>query len=137
MTIWNKRYSDLIYLETFEERFDYLKLGGEVGESTFGHGRFMNQGFYKSTEWLKVRRDVILRDGGCDLGTPGLYIYGDLLVHHINPLTPEDFERGSMKLLSMENLITTTPDTHNAIHFGGEPPRKEFVERRPGDTKLW
>lgn len=131
-------YRELRRLETFEERFDYLLLRGEVGAATFGFDRWMNQQFYRSYEWRYARDFVIARDGGCDLGIPGRDIHIRLLVHHMNPITPEDLEQGSEWVIDPEFLITTTHRTHNAIHYGDDsllvkPP----VERRPGDTKLW
>lgn len=133
-----KTYSELCHYTTFEERFDYLSLSGQVGESTFGHERWINQDFYISHEWKDVRRHVILRDRGCDLGIPGREIYTDLLVHHINPMTSDDIIHGELWILDPEYLITTTKDTHNAIHYGNRTSlRTPFVERSPGDTTLW
>jgi hypothetical protein len=133
-----RTYSQLRRLETIEERFDYLMLRGEVGAATFGHDRWVNQYFYKSREWLDARDYVILRDGGCDLGVPGYEIHADLVVHHMNPLTQEAIESGDPDIVEPEFLITTSLNTHNAIHFGDKNllPRTPTV-RRPGDTKLW
>lgn len=133
-----RTYSELRRLPTFMERFEYLSLRGEVGQATFGFDRWINQQFYQSREWKTVRSEVILRDGGCDLGVPGYDIHSQLLVHHMNPITPEDLERGEEWVLDPRFLITTTHRTHNAIHYGDhsllpKPP----VDRRPGDTKLW
>jgi hypothetical protein len=133
-----RTYSDLRRLETFEERFDYLSLLGEVGEVTFGFDRWINQAFYRSPQWRYARELVILRDNGCDLGIPGYEIRFQLLIHHMNPVTPADLVGGEEWVLDPEFLITTTHRTHNAIHYGdasliAKPP----VERRPGDTKLW
>lgn len=133
-----RQYSDLRRLLTFEERFDYLSLGGEVGLQTFGFDRWVNQRFYRSREWRQVRDHVIVRDGGCDLGIFGYEIHSGLLIHHMNPVSPEDLKRGEEWVLDPEYLITTTHRTHNAIHYGdasliARPP----VERRPGDTRLW
>lgn len=133
----NRRYSELRRLETFEERFDYLSLVGQVGESTFGHNRWMNQRFYTSPEWHHVRNQVILRDMGCDLGIPGYEVHYGLLVHHMNPVTMEDIGRQRSWILDPEYLICTSKQTHNAIHYGGESPRRQLVERTPGDTRLW
>lgn len=133
-----RTYSDLSELATFEERFLYLSLRGEVGLATFGFDRWINQQFYRSSEWRRARRAVILRDEGCDLGVEGHEIRVQLLVHHMNPITPRDIEHGIEGILDPEFLITTTLDTHNAIHYGDESLlRKPFVERKPGDTKLW
>lgn len=133
-----RKYSELRRLETFEERFDYLSLGGKVGISTFGFDRWVNQDFYKSRGWRQIRDAVILRDNGCDLGVPGFEIHVTLLVHHMNPITPEDIGTGDDVLLDPEYLITTTINTHNAIHYGDKSLLpQEYVERRAGDTKLW
>lgn len=131
-------YSELKKLETFEERFGYLILQGEVGLSTFGFERWMNQVFYKSREWKRARDLVIIRDNGCDLGVPGYDIHAQLLVHHMNPVTPDDIEQGSDWIIDPEFLITTTLRTHNAIHYGDASNLPEpFIERASGDTKLW
>lgn len=133
-----RTYSELRRLQSFEERFDYLSLSGEVGAATFGFDRWINQQFYRSREWKQVRNQVIFRDSACDLGVPGYDIHIRLLVHHMNPVTPEDLERGEQWVLDPEYLITTTHRTHNAIHYGDQSLiRKPPVERRPGDTKLW
>lgn len=137
MTIIRK-YSELRRLDTFEDRFDYLNLKGYVGEATFGFDRWMNQLFYRSPEWKACRNEVIVRDQGCDLGVRGYEINGALLIHHINPMTPEDIENGEDWILDPEFLITTTRDTHNAIHYGDRSKlRTPYVPRTPGDTKLW
>lgn len=133
-----RNYSELIRLKTFEERFEYLSLRGEVGAATFGFDRWLNQEFYRSYEWRYVRDQVIVRDNACDLAHPDHEIPARILVHHMNPITPEDLSRGKDWVLDLEYLITTTHRTHNAIHYGDDsllvkPP----VERRPGDTKLW
>lgn len=133
-----RTYSDLRRRETFEDRFEYLALRGSVGRATFGFDRWINQYFYRTHEWKTVREFVIVRDQGCDLGVPGYEIHSRLMVHHMNPVTPEDLERGEEWVLDPEFLITTTHRTHNAIHYGDDsllvkPP----VVRRPGDTKLW
>lgn len=133
-----RTYSELRRCVTFEERFAYLSLAGEVGQSTFGFDRWMNQTFYRSREWQQVRDLVIVRDNGCDLGIPGLEIFDRLLVHHMNPMSPEDLVRGEEWVLDPEYLITTTHRTHNAIHYGDESLlRRAPVTRRAGDTKLW
>ena len=125
-------------MSTFEERFDYLDLRGQVGEATFGFDRWVNQRFYTSREWYQARSMVIVRDHGCDLGIRGYEIRSGLLVHHMNPITPEDLQRGGELVLDPEYLITTTHRTHNAIHYGDASliPRPP-IERQPGDTKLW
>jgi hypothetical protein len=133
-----RTYSELRRLTTFEERFAYLSMPGEVGVATFGFDRWINQRFYRSWEWKQARQLVILRDEACDLGIPGYDIHRDLLVHHMNPVTPEHLSAGEEWVLDPEYLITTTHRTHNAIHYGDQSllPRAP-VQRRPGDTKLW
>lgn len=136
MTI--KTYSELILLPTFEERFEYLRLGGKVGEATFGFDRYLNQIFYNSDEWRSIRDYVIMRDGACDLGIPGREIYKRVLIHHMNPITKEDILRRSKFLLDPEYLITTIKNTHDAIHYGDASILvKAPVERRPNDTCPW
>lgn len=138
-----RTYSELITLPTFEERYEYLKLGGKVGESTFGFDRWLNQMFYKDPHWLRVRDEVIIRDTGngrfCrDLGMEGYDIHGRILVHHMNPITKEDILRRSKFLLDPEYLICTMKNTHDAIHYGddslliGAP-----IERTRNDTCPW
>lgn len=131
-------YSELRRIETFEDRFEYLSLKGIVGKSTFGFDRWINQRFYRSNEWKHVRRRVILRDHGCDLGVLGYEIHTDLLVHHMNPVSLEDIQHGEEWILDSNYLITTSIQTHNAIHFGDKSllPRGP-ITRLPGDTKLW
>lgn len=137
MTI-HRTYRELNRLETFEERFDYLRLVGSVGEATFGFDRWVNQQFYQSREWKQVREYVIVRDNGCDLGIPGYDIHADLCVHHMNPITPDDIIHSEDMLIDPDNLITTTQRTHNAIHYGLETASPPVItERKPNDTKLW
>jgi hypothetical protein len=133
-----RTYSELSQLPTFRERYQYLKLNGRVGSSTFGFDRYINQGFYNSIEWKEVRRHVILRDLGCDLGISGQPINGALVIHHINPIDLDNLRHNDDLLLDLDNLITTTNRTHNAIHYGDESLLpKPLVVRMPGDTKLW
>lgn len=133
-----RTYSGLRQLNTFEERFEYLKLGGGVGQATFGFDRYINQAFYASREWKSIRNTVILRDNGCDLGVPGYEIHVELLIHHMNPMTAEDIEHGESWILDPHFLITTTKQTHNAIHYGTPNPYPKVVAARsPGDTRLW
>lgn len=116
-----RTYSELITLPTFEERFNYLKLDGKVGEETFGFDRYLNQQFYKNDpEWKEIRRYVIIRDNGCDLGIPGREIQKRILIHHMNPITKDDILRRSKFLLDPEYLISTVKNTHDAIHYGDE-----------------
>lgn len=133
-----KTYAELRKFVLFEERFNYLKLNGEVGRSTFGFDRYINQRFYTSYEWKQARQRVILRDNGCDLGVFGYEINGDLLIHHINPMVPDDIIHGEEWIFDPEYLITTTPYTHNAIHYGNDILLPKIVtDRMPNDTKLW
>ena len=139
MTMKNiKTYSELITIPTFEERFEYLKLDGQVGAETFGFNRYLNQAFYKSDEWLSIRDYVITRDNGCDLGMEGYEIYGRILIHHINPITKDDIIQRSRILLDPENLITTVKRTHDAIHYGDSNLlMRAPIERRKNDTCPW
>lgn len=133
-----KTYSEMLQHKTFEARYNYLKLGGNVGESTFGFDRYLNQQFYRSAEWKRTREQIIIRDNGCDLGLPGYEIHQAILVHHINPMNADDIIHGKEWILEPEFLITTTYDTHNAIHYGNQSLLKTpFTPRKPGDTKLW
>lgn len=133
-----RSYSELIQLPTFEARFEYLSLRGTVGCETFGHDRYINQRFYTSREWRDLRQQAILRDCACDLGISDREIHSRLIVHHMNPITQQDIMYGTRMALDLENLICTTHDTHNAIHYGDASLLAQpYVERRPGDTKLW
>lgn len=138
MTTKIRTYSELITFETLKERFDYLVLGGQVGASTFGFDRYLNQQFYKSKQWADIRHHIIARDLGCDLGVDGYEIRSRLIIHHMNPMTKVDITSGGSNIIDPEFLITTTHLTHNAIHYGDERllPR-QLVNRSPGDTKLW
>lgn len=132
-----RTYSDLLQLTTFEDRFEYLRLVGKVGFPTFGHERWMNQRFYTSSEWRRIRNEVIARDNGFDLGVVGHPISGKIIVHHMCPLDPEMLEHSDETILSPEHLISCSIMTHNAIHFGDAAPDHKPIERRPGDTLLW
>ena len=133
-----RTYSELIRIPTFFERFEYLKLGGAVGVETFGYDRYLNQTLYRSYEWKRFRRDIIIRDNGCDLAVDDREIGGKILVHHIDPLLPKDITNRSSKIFDPENVICVSLDTHNAIHYGdaellmGDP-----VIRTPNDTCPW
>lgn len=131
-------YRELKRLNTFEERYDYLRLGGIIGESTFGFDRYLNQILYSSSKWKKIRNDVIIRDNGCDLGVEGYDIPKNIIVHHMNPITIEDIKNVSDDIFNPEYLICVSHATHNAIHYGDKSllPRVP-VERKPGDTCLW
>ena len=133
-----RTYTELSKLRTFKERFEYLQLNGVVGEDTFGFDRWMNQQFYHSKEWLDVKRQVLIRDEGRDLGLPGYEIAGRVLVHHMNPISKEDIIKRSSILLNPEYLICVSKRTHDAIHYGDDRIlRPAFVERRPNDTCPW
>lgn len=133
-----KTYSELSKLTTFEERYRYLRLGGRVGEETFGFDRWINQMFYKDPEWLKIRDEVIIRDNGCDLGIEGREIYSRIIVHHMNPITKADILDRSEFLLNPEYLICTVKNTHDAIHYGDENLLITLpMERSANDTCPW
>lgn len=134
----NRRYSELVRLETFDERFEYLKLNGVVGDITFGGHRYLNQTLYRSKEWKKFRNEVIVRDEGRDLACEGYDIFGQVIIHHLNPITIEDIQNRDPKIFDLENVVVTSLATHNAIHYGDEsllPPT--VTERKQGDTLLW
>ena len=134
----NRTYTELSHLESFDDRFEYLRLHGEVGRSTFGFDRHINQRFYTSPEWKSVRNEVIIRDNDCDLGVLGYEIHGSVLIHHINPMDVDDIIHGEEWILNPEYLITTTNNTHNAIHYSNVSLLPKVVaERSVGDTKLW
>ena len=133
-----RTYSELIKLPTFEERYAYLRLGGRVGEATFGFDRYLNQMFYKSDEWLSIRDKVIVRDNGCDLGIEGREIESSILIHHMNPISKKDILERSDFLLNPKYLICTIKNTHDAIHYGDENLLiKDPIERRKNDTCPW
>ena len=120
MTTKIRSYSELCKFKTFKERYEYLRLDGVVGESTFGFDRYLNQVFYRSQKWRAIRDQGIIRDEGRDLGAEGYDIYGKVIIHHMNPITIDDIEKESDYLLDPEFLICTTHNTHNAIHYGDE-----------------
>lgn len=133
-----KTYSELIKIPTFEERYEYLRLNGRVGEDTFGFDRYLNQVFYRSQRWKSIRDQVIIRDNACDLGVEGFEIYGRILIHHMNPITIKDIEIESKYLLDPEFLICTTHNTHNAIHYGDKSLLLVApIERTENDTCPW
>lgn len=134
-----RTYSELIQLKTFEERFEYLKIGGTIGIETFGHDRYLNQRFYTSKEWREFRRHIILRDNGCDLGIDGLDIYGPIFIHHINPINIEDLIEHKIEfLLNPEYSICCSDLTHKAIHYSnlGIIPTGPII-RKKNDTCPW
>ena len=133
-----RSYSELRRLKTFEERYEYLRIGGLVGETTFSFERYLNQAMYTSQKWKLVRNQVILRDNGCDLGMEGHDITDKIIIHHMNPLTREQFHEPDEKMFDPEYLICVSPQTHNAIHYGDASllPRGPVV-RRPNDMCPW
>lgn len=133
-----RTYSELKLLQTFEQRYTYLQLGGRVGEETFGFDRYLNQRFYRSYEWRRIRNEVVVRDQGCDLGIVGRPIAGRILVHHINPLSPDELEDDITDALDPEYLVCVSHLTHNAIHYGDESfLPKDPVIRKPFDMCPW
>ncbi len=139
MTSIIRTYSELIKLETFEERFHYLELSGTVGAETFGFDRYLNQNFYTSDEWKRLRNQIIIRDNGCDLGVPGYDIHTVILIHHMNPISVKDVLAHNDLLINPEYLITTRLSTHNGIHYGDDSALQKYsiIERKPGDTCPW
>ena len=148
--IFSRNYKELIQLSTMDERFEYLKLGGIVGKSTFGGERYLNQILYTSTEWRLFRDKIIIRDNGCDMAMPGYYItpaFSDrrlkgredyIIIHHINPLTIDDVYKRSEALFDPNNVVCVSPRTHRAIHYGDKSLiPQEYIERRPGDHCPW
>lgn len=135
----NKSYQDLILLNTFEERFKYLEIGGQIGIDSFGFNRYLNQNFYHCAEWLSVRDKVIIRDQALDLGTDGYPIRGRIVIHHINPITIEDVIERNPDIFNMDFLISTSHQTHNALHYGNDEylDRFKVIERKPNDTIPW
>ena len=136
-----RRYSELIKLSTFEDRFNYLKLNSKVGYETFGFDRWLNQMFYRSRNWASVRREIILRDYGCDLGVKGYDICGKIIVHHMNPVGVSDIVDVTDYLLDPDYLISVSMDTHNAIHYGDASLTNLVpvypITRKPNDTCPW
>ena len=133
-----RTYSELITLPTFEDRYRYLQLNGEVGKDTFGFDRYINQQFYRSKEWQRIRDEVIIRDNACDLGVEGYEIHGRIYVHHMNPIMVRDIQSNSDYLMNPEFLICTTHRTHNAIHYGDENLLARVpIERTKNDTCPW
>lgn len=133
-----RTYDELIQIPTFKERFEYLKLIGEVGKDTFGFDRYLNQNFYKSPIWRRIRNEVILRDNGCDLAHPDFPIAGKIIIHHMNPVDTDDVIYQREILLNPEYLICVSHMTHNAIHYGSqELLPSDPIERKPNDTCPW
>ena len=133
-----RTYRECIQLSTFQERYRYLQIGGQVGKETFGFDRYLNQMLYRTSEWKRFRRDMIVRDNGCDLGCEGYEIYGNILIHHINPITVDDVINRNPCIFDPNNVICTSLNTHNAIHYGDETLLiTEPVVRKPNDTCPW
>lgn len=133
-----RTFRELSKLKTFEERYQYLRVNGVVGESTFGYDRYLNQILYTSKRWKNLRDDIIIRDNGCDLGIDDYKIYGRIIIHHMNPITIEDVEFEKDIVFDPEFLICTTLDTHNAIHYGNVSLlKKDLIERKKNDTCPW
>lgn len=133
-----KTYTELIKLDSFEERYRYLKLAGVVAEETFGHRRHINQKFYKSPEWLRFRDEILLRDNGCDLAFEDSPIFGPILVHHLNPITYDDIVSYNRAVFDPDNVVCVSRDTHLAIHYGDEAMfPSPYIERRENDTVPW
>lgn len=134
----NRSYDELRTIQTFRERFEYLKLHGRVGMDTFGADRYLNQILYRSSEWRRLRDYIIVRDNACDLGMDGYPIKGSILIHHINPITKDDVLNRNPIIFDQNNLICVSMMTHNAIHYGDESLLySEIVERKPNDTTPW
>lgn len=133
-----RTYTELMTLSTFEERYEYLKLNSSVGKETFGYDRWLNQKFYTSQRWKSLRDAIIIRDNGCDLAYPDRPIYGQILIHHLNPVSKEDILQGSDLLWNPDFLVCVSKETHNAIHYGAYKKLSEQdVTRKPGDTCPW
>lgn len=138
MSMMNKSYLELIQIPTFQERYEYLKIGGRIGEETFGFDRHLNQTLYRSSEWKHFRRQIIIRDKGCDLGCEGYELYDKILIHHINPITIDDVLNRASCIFDPNNVICTSLNTHNAIHYGdSELLVTEPIERTKNDTCPW
>lgn len=133
-----RRYRELVLIPTFEERYEYLKLSGEIGKDTFGFDRYINQNFYRSYEWKKVRNEIIARDYGYDLGVEGYEIGDRIIIHHMNPIDKNDIIESSDYLLNPDYMICVSHRTHNAIHYGSfETMQIGITERKPNDTCPW
>lgn len=136
-----KSYNELMKLNTFEERFRYLKTDSSIGDTTFGSNRYYNQQFYNSEEWKKLRKKIIVRDRGCNLGMIGCDISNseNIVIHHIEPITITDIKERTSKLTDPNNLITVSSSLHKAIHYGSDYDINEekLIERKPNDTCPW
>lgn len=133
-----KTYTELIQIPDYHGRLEYLSLHGVLGELNQDVNRYLNQRFYRTPEWRNIRKTVIIRDNGCDMACKGIEVIGFPIIHHINPVTVDDVINRSSKLFDLNNLILVSKETHNLIHYGvARPEEEQYVERRPGDTKLW
>lgn len=134
-----RSYKELVKLDNYEDRYLYLLLGDKIGEDTFGFDRYLNQTFYKSTEWRHLRNEIIIRDNGCDLGMSGFDIYGKIIIHHMNPIRKNDILNATDYLMNPDFLICVSMDTHNAIHYGDKNYLDRFkdISRSPNDTCPW
>ena len=138
MSLMTRSYSEMLQFQTFEDRYEYLRLRSSVGKATFGFDRYINQQFYRSVQWKQIRNHVIARDLGLDLGAEGYEIFDKILIHHMNPMVVEDIDEGISDILDPEYLICTSHRTHNAIHYGDRSLLVQpLVERTSNDTKLW
>lgn len=139
MPMMNRRsYRELLQLSTFEDRYNYLRLNGQVGIDTFGFDRWLNQRLYKSIEWKQLRNKIIVRDEGCDLAINGIPCFGRAIIHHMNPITEEELMHGDDSVFDPDNLVLCSLQTHNAIHYGtSDSLRQDYAERRPNDTCPW
>lgn len=133
-----RTYTEMMSFDSFDDRFDYLNLSGQVGRDTFGYDRYLNQAFYKSAEWKRLRNEIILRDNGCDLAHPDYQIVGRIYIHHLNPVTKTDVLDRSDLLLNPEYLVCVSYDTHQAIHYGDKNLlQPDLIIRQPNDTCPW
>lgn len=138
MSMKIKTYSEAMSIPTYLERFRYLQIGGKIGDETFGYDRYLNQTLYRTAEWKRFRREIIVRDNGCDLACEGYEIVGNVLVHHINPITVKDIVRRDPKIFDPDNVICVSLNTHNAIHYGDESLLMLGpIERTKNDTCPW
>nr|DAO38790.1 MAG TPA: NinG protein [Caudoviricetes sp.] len=132
-----RSYSEMMELESYEDRLVYLSLGGIVSHPTFGGSRYLNQALYRSYEWRAFRNDIIIRDNGCDLACEDFPINDKILIHHINPLTLDDIKQRSRNIFDPDNVVCVSHLTHEAIHYGTEILNRSMIDRTPNDTTLW
>ena len=133
-----RTYSEMCKFDSFKDRFKYLQLNGDIGEETFGYDRYLNQKFYQSAEWKRLRDKIIIRDDGCDLAVPGHILYDEIVIHHMNPLRVSDIRNISDILMNPEYLVCVSKRTHNAIHYGDETLLiDDPIERKANDTCPW